>query len=78
MADYEIILVYDDSMYTTSKLCNDFDDKYQNNKCVHIPNGGLISDIIFCDADDYADNDLVYRVGEIANKYNPDIILHGL
>ena len=85
----EIILVDDGSKDDTAKLCDEYSAKYDYVKIIHKKNGGLVSAwkagveaasgdyMVFCDADDYVDRDLVGKVMPALDEYFPDLVVYG-
>ena len=89
-SDVEIVLVDDGSTDRTPEYCDNASREDHRIKVVHKENGGLVSAwkagvsastgeyILFCDADDYIDNDLTRRISEIINQYHPELITFGM
>ena len=89
---FEILLVDDGSTDDTPAICDDYAKKDDRIKVIHKENGGLVSAwkagvnqaagqyILFCDADDYVDNDLTMTINDTINNHNPsaDEILYGM
>ncbi len=84
--DYELILVDDGSKDSSSSICDDYSDRYDNIKVVHKKNGGL-SDarnvglshasgnyVFFIDSDDFLiDNHVLSKINDKLQS-NPDVI----
>ncbi len=88
--DYEIILVDDGSTDSSGKICDRYAEKFHEKiKVVHKDNGGHTSArleaiknavgdyCIFCDSDDYIDNNLLEVIENTINKYsNIDMVMY--
>lgn len=88
--DYEIILVDDGSTDSSGIICDGYAERFPEKiKVVHKENGGhtsarleaiknAIGDYcIFCDSDDYIDNNLLEVIGNTINKYtNLDMVIY--
>lgn len=83
----DIILVNDGSTDGSGRLCDEFENKYENIRTFHKKNGGL-SDarnigiesargeyIIFVDSDDYIDLNTCHNFYNIIKKRKPDILV---
>lgn len=82
----EVIITDDGSADASAGICDGFSQKYQNVKVIHKKNGGVSaarndgisaasSDyIMFCDADDYYQNDIIEKVINAARDHSPDLI----
>lgn len=85
----EIILVDDGSEDDSSAMCDEYVAKDKRITTIHQENGGLVRAwkagvrratgeyIVFCDSDDYIDNDLVEKTVQTAVKTGADIITFG-
>lgn len=85
---FEILLVDDGSTDSSSVVCDEFAEKYNNIRAIHKENGGLSSArlvgfheatgdyVIFFDCDDFAHPELVERLQSIIEKADPDMILY--
>lgn len=85
---YEIILVNDGSTDNSRKICEEYQNKYENIRIINKTNGGL-SDarntgldvasgeyIVFVDSDDYIDLNSLDEFSINLNKYhNPDVLV---
>lgn len=84
----ELIVINDGSIDSTKRILQ----KYENNKkiiCIEIENGGVSNArnigikvsskefIMFCDSDDYYDNDVVSYIENDIENENPDLIIFG-
>ena len=88
----EILLVDDGSTDQTPVICDEYAAEDNRIKVIHKENGGLVSAwkagtkeaagqyILFCDSDDYVDNDLTQTINDAVRNYNssPDLILYGM
>lgn len=87
--EFEIILVDDGSSDKSGEICDYYSKRDSRVVVLHKKNGGLISArvaglsiargeySIFVDADDWIENNELEVVGEIVNKYHPDMIEFG-
>lgn len=87
---FELILVDDGSWDNTGKICDEYADRFSMVKVIHQENKGLMAAwkngvkqskgdyILFLDSDDWIENSLVERVGEIIRLYKTDIITYGI
>lgn len=87
--DFEIVLVDDGSSDKSGEICDYYSKRDSRVVVLHKKNGGLISArvaglniargeySIFVDADDWIENNELEFVGEIVNKYHPDMIEFG-
>ena len=88
--NFELIIVNDGSTDNSSEICHDFQKIDQRVRVIDIENNGVsnarnvgISNangdyIQFIDADDYAANNMLENLVNIANIYNPDVIVNGI
>lgn len=87
---YEVVLVDDGSNDGTSFLCDNYSKKHEFIKVIHKENGGLVSAwkaginaatgkyIVFCDSDDYINQDLNGKIIPILTDLTPDLVVYGL
>lgn len=87
---YQVVLVDDGSSDSTSNICDTYAERFANVTVIHQPNGGLMNAwkrgvteadgeyIVFADADDYVDNNLIATIINVILENNPDIITYGL
>ena len=85
----EIILVDDGSSDKCPALCDKYQSKDERIKVIHKKNGGLVSarkagaeiatgDFVCCvDGDDFIDNDYIFKMNEILNSYDVDMVCCG-
>lgn len=88
--EFEVILVDDGSTDATGKRCDETEMIDHRFIAVHQNNGGLVNAwktgvrsasgeyIIFCDADDYVDNDLIDRLTKVVSDQAVDVVLYGI
>lgn len=88
--NFELIIVNDGSTDNSSEICHDFQKTDQRVRVIDIENNGVsnarnvgISNangdyIQFIDADDYTANNMLENLVNIANIYNPDVIVNGI
>lgn len=86
---YELILVDDGSTDSSSSICDDYSNKYNNIIAIHKTNGGLVSarkagalkatgDYIIClDGDDMLDTECLKLIKENIDKFKPDVLCFG-
>lgn len=86
---WQIVLVDDGSTDGTPSLCDRYERENENIRTVHRENGGLVAAwksgvqaadgcyIVFCDADDYVDEDLNARIEQEILQTQSDLILYG-
>lgn len=88
--NYVIELVDDGSTDATRVICDRLEATHHNVRTVHKPNGGLVSAwkrgvqesknnyILFCDSDDYVDDDLIITISERLNDRSFDMMVYGM
>lgn len=86
--DYEVILVDDGSEDCSGKICDEFAKDKKNVEVIHKRNQGLISArriginkakgeyCIFCDSDDYLEDNALEELNKIIERYKADLILY--
>lgn len=89
-SNIEIILVDDGSSDLSSKICDEYSEKYDNITALHKNNGGLSSArnygidncngkyITFIDSDDYISNIFIQTLYNAAKNRNADLVISGL
>ncbi len=88
-ADFEIVLLDDGSTDNSGKMCDSYAEKYRDIvRVIHKSNEGLLmtrrrgfeeakGDWFICiDSDDYANPDLLEKVVDVINNYNPDMVMY--
>lgn len=87
---FEIILVDDGSTDSTPQICDAIAIREESVITIHQSNMGLMGAwkrgviesrgdyIVFCDSDDYIEEDFIDRVGRIIDNYYPDLIVCGM
>ena len=87
--NFEVILVDDGSIDSSSKICDEYSNKYSNIKVIHKKNGGLGNArnkglefakgkyIKFIDSDDYIRSDHLKNLHDAIEKYESDAVLSG-
>lgn len=85
--DYEVILVNDGSKDSSGKICDEYATNKKNVKVIHKVNEGLISArrvgirkakgeyCIFCDSDDFLEDNILEELNHVIEKYETDLIL---
>jgi glycosyltransferase involved in cell wall biosynthesis len=91
--NYQIVLVDDGSTDSTSTICESYykeNTEHHKVKVIHQNNGGLMNAwkrgvaeadgcyIVFCDADDYVDNNLIVQISKVIDQFKPDMIVYGI
>ena len=90
--DFELVLVDDGSNDSTGTKCENYRTTFPNRKIkvIHKNNGGLVSAwktgvheasgdyILFCDADDYVDNNLIECMLGAINEEHYDLVMFGV
>lgn len=86
----ELILVDDGSTDQTGTLCDKYDSKYDNVRTIHQDNKGLVCAwktgvasakgkyIVFCDSDDYVDEDYPDKIIGLLDDHDVDIVAYGM
>ena len=84
--DYEVIMINDGSTDNCSKICDEYTRLDKRFKVIHRKNGGLVSArkvgaenvsgdyVLNIDSDDYVDKDLLEKLHNQVEMYNPDVI----
>lgn len=90
MIDIEVILIDDGSTDRSNRICDEYSNDYNNVKTIHVKNGGVVKArklgvsyssselVMFCDADDYVDSDMVERLVSLKENSNCDLVCSGL
>lgn len=88
--NYELIIVNDGSIDNSLKIIEDYSNKYENIRIINISHKGIsyirknISKeikgkyVIYIDADDSIEPDLLNKLEKTINLYNPDIIKYNI
>lgn len=88
--DFELIIVDDGSSDGSEKLCDEFAQKDQRIKVIHIKNAGVSNArnvgldnakgkyLQFIDSDDYVDEDMLEKLYDKATQYDVDIVISGI
>lgn len=88
--DFELIIVDDDSSDGSEKLCDEFAQKDQRIKVIHLKNSGVSNArnvgldnakgkyLQFIDSDDYVDEDMLEKLYGKATQYDVDIVISGI
>lgn len=88
--DFELILVNDGSKDNSGKICDEYAEKDNRIKVIHKENGGVSSArnrgldeacgkyIMFCDSDDYVDNQFCCALVNLANNDTDCLIMGGV
>lgn len=89
-SDYEIVMVDDGAEDNTPQLLEDYRKIDPRIRVIHQDNKGLMRAwkngvieatgeyILFCDADDYIDDDLIERIKNNIELYQPDLVVYGM
>lgn len=88
-SDFEIVLLDDGSTDNSGKMCDSYAEKYPDIvRVIHKENEGLLMTrrrgfkeakgewFICIDSDDYANPDLLEKVVDAINNYNPDMVMY--
>lgn len=88
--DFELIIVDDGSSDGSEKLCDEFAQKDQRIKVIHLKNAGVSNArnvgldnakgkyLQFIDSDDYVDEDMLEKLYDKATQYDVDIVISGI
>lgn len=87
--DYEVILIDDGSTDASGKICDEYAEKDSRFKVYHQENKGVTRTrevgiakasgeyVIWVDADDWVNENLVERVVQVIEEKHPDIVVYG-
>lgn len=88
--DFELIIVDDGSIDGSGKICDEFAEKDQRIKVIHLKNAGVSNArnvgldnakgkyLQFIDSDDYIDEDMLEKLYDKATQYDVDIVISGI